>query len=151
MLRIAHFSDFHMSSNCDELKNFIIPALLNDLEAYNKTQQIDLIIFSGDLVHKGGESFENDLDLAFLSFHDVVIDPMISKINLTTNRVFIVPGNHDINRNEDSAFIENGLKGSLLCTEDVNKFIKFKCRSSHFQFTRRNFWKFFRRRNTASN
>ncbi|EGW41398.1 hypothetical protein DOT_0650 [Desulfosporosinus sp. OT] len=44
MLRIVHLSDIHL--NADSLydtKEFILKALLNDLESFNEEKEIDLI------------------------------------------------------------------------------------------------------------
>ena len=56
MIRIVHLSDIHLSHDKVELaEEFVIKALINDLKSYDKEQRIDLVVFSGDLIDKGGE------------------------------------------------------------------------------------------------
>ncbi|GAB6909384.1 hypothetical protein JCM12296A_52280 [Desulfosarcina cetonica] len=127
MLRIAHLSDFHLSSdNLFDAENFTIRALIKDLEEIHSVKQIDLIVFSGDLIDKGGESFENSADLAFLTFEEKIIKPILECLNLGSDRFLFCPGNHDIVRSEDEKYEEDGLCAMLNCTEEVNSFIESK-------------------------
>lgn len=123
-MRIIHLSDFHLTSNSiSDLNDFIMRALIFDLKEQNKRQKIDLIIFTGDLVHQAGNSFSQDIELAFYSFVENVIDPILVALQLERDRFLFVPGNHDVNRNLDSKYIEDGLRTSLNSIESVNDYI----------------------------
>jgi len=124
MIRIAHLSDFHLDNNqLFDMDKFVMEALKRDLKIFNDQKKIDLIVFSGDLIDKGGESFDNSIELAFRTFEEKVIEPIMKEIGLPKERFFIVPGNHDIKRNADEDIEEIGLLSKLNSTEKVNSFI----------------------------
>lgn len=124
MLRIVHFSDLHLDFNeIEDVNNFIVKPMIKDLKNFNEKKPVDLIVFSGDLVDKGGRSFGNDLSLGFLSFEETIIQPIINELKLSKDRFFFTPGNHDINRNADNLISENGLAHTLKNISSVNAFI----------------------------
>jgi len=124
MIRIVHLSDIHLNkTHILDIEKFIIPALTKDLLTYNKELPIDLIFVSGDLIDKGGESFEKNINLAFYTFLDRIITPITDALNLGKDRVLFAPGNHDIDRTADKKLDELGLKSLLHSTEEVNLFI----------------------------
>jgi len=124
MLRIVHLSDFHLNRNSIvDMKEFLLKALKKDLKSFNEEKKIDLIVFSGDLVDKGGESFENNIQTAFREFEESVIYPIIKEIDLPKEHFFITPGNHDVKRDADDYINEIGLSNLLNSTEAVNSFI----------------------------
>lgn len=123
-MRILHISDFHLDKNDrDDSINHIVTPLLNTIEDLQKVKPIDLILITGDLINKGGISY-SEISEAFDDFIKVLIDPLIEKTNLSRERVFFVPGNHDIRRTADSKFIESGLKSTLNSEEEVNHYLK---------------------------
>lgn len=105
-----------------DTEEFIMKGLLNDLKEFNRQKEIDLIVITGDLIDKGGESFEAP-EIAFISFEDKVLEPLCTELNLQREQIFFVPGNHDIQRYADEAITENGLGGMLTSTIAVNKYI----------------------------
>lgn len=123
-MRIIHFSDIHLHnkdiSNINV--NFIDP-FINDLKKKNSQKKIDIILFSGDLVDQGGRSF-SDIELAFLSFKEYIMDPILNALNLEQSKFLIVPGNHDIDRSKVDIYSEPGLISSLNSLESVNDFIE---------------------------
>ncbi|MED0993656.1 metallophosphoesterase [Bacillus nitratireducens] len=123
-MRIVHISDFHLdSSSIEDLRNYIIKPLKADLLEFHNNREIDLILFSGDMVDKGGASFNRDTMLAFYTFQEEVIEPLMKNIGLPLERFFMVPGNHDVNRNLDSEVLELGLSTFLHSSDKVNTFI----------------------------
>lgn len=123
-MRIVHISDFHIAqNNIEDLRNYVIKPLLEDLSKANVETAIDLVVFSGDLVDKAGASFGKDIELAFFVFQEEVIEPIMDAINLPIQRFFFIPGNHDVVRTEDLLMNESGLKSMLKSSEDVNAFI----------------------------
>ncbi|OMD81174.1 MULTISPECIES: metallophosphoesterase [Paenibacillus] len=125
MLRVVHLSDFHFSKDSKrDFELYCIKPLIEDLARINQDKKIDLIIFSGDLIDKGGLSFgQEKIDLAFLEFEDYVIKPILEELNLSRDSFLFVPGNHDIDRKADTERMEKALNVTLTCTEDVNKYI----------------------------
>ncbi len=125
-MRILHFSDFHLTkSSLDKDKLFTIQPFLKTLEELNTEQQVDLVVFSGDMIDKGGQSFPTPVD-AFISFYDNVIQKVCATLKIEDNKFIIAPGNHDIVRNYDSELIENGCRTTLVTEQAINKFLKEK-------------------------
>lgn len=98
MPNFLHLSDLHyqltssdskFNFDIDERQNDIIDALLADIEEENKKRKINFVVFSGDLVQSGLES-------NFQNFHENFAAPLMQKLGLPMERLFIVPGNHDI-------------------------------------------------------
>ncbi|MBN7575670.1 MULTISPECIES: metallophosphoesterase [Clostridium] len=122
-MRIVHLSDIHL--NKEDLKNFqefVLPALIKDLDEYNSNQKIDLVLITGDLIDKGGKSL-GGIENALKLFVENVIEPIKNEFGLGYEKFFFVPGNHDIDENVDSPRIEKGLTADLGDTDSVNKFI----------------------------
>lgn len=125
-MRIVHLSDIHL--NNDKIKDFkrhTIKPLLRDLAKHNSAKKIDLIFVTGDLIDKGGKSF-NNIEDAFNQFIDKVIEPIKSELNIDNDRFYFVPGNHDINKKADSKNIEEGLTINLESITKINEFIDEK-------------------------
>ncbi|MEK3687883.1 metallophosphoesterase family protein [Paenibacillus sp. FSL R10-2736] len=123
-MRIIHLSDFHIASNSiKDTFNFIVEALVKDLAQYNNDKKIDLIIFSGDLIDKGGQRFES-IEHAFSEFETYVASPLLEALNLSKEHFIFVPGNHDIDRNADSHNTEIGLRSTLCNETAVSQFIE---------------------------
>jgi predicted MPP superfamily phosphohydrolase len=123
-VRIIHISDFHIEANkLEDLRNFVVKPLIRDLCKANEEKRIDMIAFTGDMVDKAGTSFNEDIELAFYTFQEEVIEPLLYAVNLNYHQVFFVPGNHDINRKEDKEQNEAGLLTILKNSEKVNAFI----------------------------
>lgn len=123
-MRIIHFSDLHLKHGENEKTlRYVINPLIVTLKEQNEITKIDLILFTGDLVDKGGIGFKN-LTEAFFNFHDNVMKPICKSINLDENRFIICPGNHDIKRDLDNEHLEKGLSLNLNSEEAVADFIK---------------------------
>ncbi len=111
MLKIIHISDLHLNSESltyDE--DNLLKALRQDLEAY--VDENTIIVFTGDAVNEGGRNFSDGIT-PFEEFHKNLIQPLIDKFPNLENKIFIVPGNHDIDRKKIPTFEDKGLKDSL--------------------------------------
>ncbi|WP_170312520.1 metallophosphoesterase, partial [Botryobacter ruber] len=120
-MRIVQLSDIHLSNtNLEDLRNHYLESLLNDLENYNKQKPIDVILFTGDLVDKGGASLG---DNPYEIFENELITPIIKALAFDKNKILFIPGNHDIDVNlidEDNEFkLSRTLTGI-----EANKIIK---------------------------
>lgn len=71
-IRILHISDFHLSGKYIEDAKTLLDNLLDAIVQSN--QQIDLVVFSGDMIDKGGKDFTGGIVEAFNTFKNVVID-----------------------------------------------------------------------------
>lgn len=122
-MRILHISDFHLSNNNTNIAKSqkIVDGIVESIDSVQKDRPVDLVIFSGDAVNKGGGDFDS-LEEAFLSFQTILIDPLMEKLQLSRERFIWCIGNHDIDRNLDSKYLEEGIAGSLKTLQDVDDF-----------------------------
>lgn len=98
-MRIIHFSDFHLCSGRKMERSLaILDRMLETLVHLNNESAIDLIVFSGDLVDKGGAGFEGKLPEAFAVFKTHVIDKIVQVLGIPYYHFLFVPGNHDTDR-----------------------------------------------------
>jgi len=96
-MRLIQLSDIHLNKdNLTNLKDFYIEALLKDLEGFNKEKQIDLVLITGDLIDKGGESF--GAENPYYIFKTEIIDKIVTALSITEKQILLIPGNHDIER-----------------------------------------------------
>ena len=89
-LKILHLSDLHISSNEDS--NYI--TLRKGILKYLQENQIkiDLVAFTGDIIDKN--------DVAAFSKAREFFQELLEISGLTSERLLIVPGNHDMERSE---------------------------------------------------
>lgn len=108
-MRIVHLSDIHLSkSNFEEFRNTYCDALIRDLRSFNDSKKIDVIVITGDLVDKGGQSlyeidgFEDKTlyPNPYIIFEKIFITPIINALGLSKDNFLFVPGNHDIDESE---------------------------------------------------
>jgi len=113
-MRIVQLSDIHLSSsNLTDLRNFYLDALIKDLKSFHEIVPIDVILFTGDLVDKGGESLidknvknpENCYDI----FEKEVIAPIRTALQLKNEQILLIPGNHDVEREKIDKYSESFL------------------------------------------
>ena len=124
MLQIIHISDFHLDNKIlTASKERLANAFIEDL----KKQDIDfekcILIISGDLIDKGGSGF-SDIDEAFSTFESFFLNKITDTIKITRERIFFVPGNHDIDRTEANEYIEKAINEDLTDVDKVKSFIK---------------------------
>ena len=117
-VRILHFSDFHLNNGKIAEAQHIIKYMQKCLEDICKSKKIDLILFSGDILDKGGASFES-ITNGLSTFVDVVIKPITETIGLPMYCFIFSPGNHDIDRNADSRRMEKDLESGIETWEDI--------------------------------
>lgn len=109
-ISILHLADLHINiKKIDDIK-FIIDGLIKDLKTLRKEKSINpnLIFFTGDIINKGQNAEEE-----FSLFEDFFINPLLSELKLSQNELFLVPGNHEINRLQSSEIFETKLQERL--------------------------------------
>jgi len=128
-IRILHISDLHLKENdLADNTRIVIKAITDDIKRHSEAKSLDFVLFSGDLVNQGGSSF-SDVDIAFLTFEEEVIIPIMRAASLPLEKFFFTPGNHDIIRNADTVRIEKGMKAELKSCEAVKQFIEIDSKS----------------------
>lgn len=123
MIRILHLTDFHLNKKtAKDWEDFLKDAFFKKLNDLQNATPIDLVVFTGDMIDKAGSDFgsvKNGLEF----FKNIVINPILDKLNLDISKFIICPGNHDVNRQADKPFNEVGLKTDLNSIDKVNSFI----------------------------
>ena len=118
-MRIIHFSDFHLQGGkILRLHKINAEKLLDALRKVNKKKKIDLVVFGGDLIDRGGESFDSPTE-GFKTFEEIVLLPIKSELGLTNEQIVIVPGNHDkdvslLSKDADSLMKSLGTETKLM-------------------------------------
>lgn len=98
MKNILHISDLHLSVNKsygfhESQARKTVNYILEDLESLKKDSNfsIDTIFFTGDISFSGRQE-------EFQSFQEAFLTPLLAGLGLNSDSVFMVPGNHDMNR-----------------------------------------------------
>lgn len=113
MIKIIHLSDFHLNKeNLLDWETYI----KNDLIVKIKSQMLEgnkcFIVCTGDLIDKGGKSYEC-ISEAFDAFKKKVVEPILQETGLPIEHFILTPGNHDVDRNLDYDYIDMGLKSKF--------------------------------------
>lgn len=114
MLRILLLSDIHFLY-CEEHQDryrLLKQALLNEMESYAEKNEIDALIICGDIAYSGQETQYNIAEKYF----EEILKKFSS--NAKKPQVFVVPGNHDIDRNP-CEFTRRLFRDTFLCNQRV--------------------------------
>jgi len=102
-LKWLHISDFHCKENIKWSQDLVLNSLLNDIkQKYSGESKPDLIFVTGDISFSGKKA-EFDMAQEF-------IDKLSEVTLVEKDKVFFVPGNHDVDRNEE----EDAIVGARL-------------------------------------
>ena len=113
-----HLSDWHQKGK-DFDRQVVLRSLLKDIKERNKISptlwKIDFVIFSGDVAFSGkSEEYETAKEQFF--------QPLLEACGLEPSKLFIVPGNHDLNR-DDFSLLPSDLKKPLSGEKEVQKWL----------------------------
>ena len=113
---ILHLSDLHFN-----VKNNILPTLMNNLldDIADQVKFIDnniIIVVTGDLIHKGNYEYEASVLKFFRALSKIIGDKF--------QDIYIVPGNHDKERNA----IDKMILEKYVFTENDSIARKFKAK-----------------------
>ena len=105
-MKILHFSDFHLRPNGLGKRSMdIFNRMMEKLQEINQEENIDLVIFSGDMIDKGGKDFNMSLDECFQEFKKNIIKPLVELLQIGYHQFLFVPGNHEVDRDrKDKTF-----------------------------------------------
>ena len=113
-----HLSDFHIKPEEDYKTTPIFSALQDDIEEMMKRLSInsfDFIIITGDLGYFGKNGDYESVE--------PLLDDILSYTHISKKKLFIVPGNHDIDR-EIVKEMNNQLLTNWKSEEEYEKFVK---------------------------
>lgn len=127
-ISILHLSDLHMSFEDRTDLRIVINALLADVERLMNDLglAIDCICFTGDLVQRGDRADEQ-FQLALDDF----ILPLCAVTG--TERFFMVPGNHDVDRSKIDSVVYSGIMALLTDSEAITEFLDNSLKDDHLR------------------
>jgi len=140
-MNILHLTDLHFSNKSSDLhrQGKIIEQMVDDIS--KDKEGIDILLFTGDLVDIGNsvETFQNA--------KKDILDRIIEKFDLSVDKVFICPGNHDVDRKfVSSAVIEhidkirdNNTLNTFASRDNVDYVSSLKPLANYFEFTKNAF------------
>ncbi len=114
-----HLSDWHQKGK-DFDRDIVRDALIQDIKERTTRispdlTRIDFIVFSGDVAHTGRkEEYKAAIEHLF--------DPVLEASDLNKDKLFIVPGNHDLDR-ETFKYLFEALKQPLTSDKDVKEWL----------------------------
>lgn len=123
VVRIIHFSDFHLSKTTESDSENLVASLIASLKTIKADRAIDFVVFTGDAIDRGGYSY-TDINEAFSCFEQKVIDPLMKVLELPKNRFLLTPGNHDLDFAADDMTKECELDKKLKTESDIDKYVK---------------------------
>jgi len=112
-----HFADLHISTSNNNEIGPILNTLWGDLK-YLATGGLkpDFIAFTGDVTASGKpEEYTLAMKLFF--------DPLLETTQLPKERLFIVPGNHDVERDKVDRYVARGMANLLNDRDAINQFL----------------------------
>jgi tetratricopeptide (TPR) repeat protein/predicted phosphodiesterase len=105
-----HISDFHVRSGDPYDRDVVLGALVKSAAEYrHQGRSPDLIFATGDIAHSGKPQ---EYELAEKFFDD-----LLSAVDLPKERLFVIPGNHDVDRD-----LGIGLARTLDSREEADKY-----------------------------
>lgn len=122
-MRILHFSDFHLNGEHIEEAKLILSYMKKALAGINTDSEIDLVLFSGDMLDQGGRGFDN-LTEGFEAFRKEFITPLMEFLGLPKSRFIFTPGNHDIDRNADNKWTDDGIEAESNSWDNIVQILK---------------------------
>ncbi len=131
-ISILHFSDFHLDGeHIDDAKN-LLEFMCDSLK--DKKGLIDIIVFTGDMINKGGHGF-GSINEAFEKFEEIVITKLCETLSLSKERFIFIPGNHDIDQKAILRFGDKEIDEEFNIGED--RVVQFMKASYVDQYTER--------------
>lgn len=114
IITILHISDFHYSKTKLRDQKIIVDALIRDVQekcvGYRKP---DILLFTGDLVQAAGIDRHDDA-------YDFMLSRVSNAVGLSDERVFIAPGNHDVETNVVDENLDAHKKWRNSTNEELN-------------------------------
>jgi len=111
--RVLHLSDLHVGGPQLGDQPKIVGGVLKDVAGQHRERPIDLVVFSGDLSWNGKEQ-------EFALAREWLLDPLMELLQLDAERVVLVPGNHDVDRDLVDQYAEKGWSDATQTREGAN-------------------------------
>jgi predicted MPP superfamily phosphohydrolase len=115
-----HLSDLHYQPDDAYNRDEVLKALWQDLRNRRDIdpglEQLDFIVFTGDITYHG---IPNEYELAVKNF----IQPLFDHTGLDWAQLFVVPGNHDVCRDDMTPFSKR-IASTLSTRDDVTRLLE---------------------------
>lgn len=115
-MRILHVSDLHYRDSTITDQQVLLGAFMADVAAENQKIPVDVVVHTGDLTFSGKQA---EFDGAATTF----LTPLLEALNLGTDRLVLVRGNHDTDIAQIEPFHEQGLASGLVDRAEVNRLL----------------------------
>jgi tetratricopeptide (TPR) repeat protein len=113
-----HLSDWHQKGE-DFDRRVVRDALIEDIKnrysIHKDLEKVDFILFSGDLAFSGKKE-------EYQAAETHLIEPVLKATGLDKSHLFIVPGNHDLDRDEFK-YLPEDLKKPLTEDNEIKKWL----------------------------
>ena len=131
---ILHLSDIHASSDTKDSLIHLTECLLSDISKIQEQYEteIKLICITGDLINSGAK-VEEEIGIA----SEVLIEPLLRQLALDNDAVFMVPGNHEVDKTKIISYMECGIASELVTCDKIEECMRvdgatMRMRISHF-------------------
>lgn len=117
---ILHLSDIHACTENKRSLSDLVELLKTDLDKIAEESQTEIhaICITGDLIN-AGDNIDTEMDVAL----DTIIHPIMQHLNLSEERIFVVPGNHEVKRSLINKYMEAGLLEELKSAENIDRYL----------------------------
>ncbi len=139
IFQIVHISDLHIKPKEDFDRSVVLDPLIkrigDDLKDPKSDLKPEIVVVTGDIAYSG-QKYEYTIAKTF--FND-----LLKKLNLSDDRLFIVPGNHDVNykiyRKSDFPNFENEKELNDELEDEVSRKDLLKGMEEYFTFVGTNY------------
>jgi predicted phosphodiesterase len=99
-----HVSDFHFKEHMEPDRRRVLNEMLDDVKALRREWTPDFILVTGDLTYSGRPV---EFDMAWRH-----LNSLATAAEVNVERIFVVPGNHDVDRGLHRPTIFSGLRSA---------------------------------------
>lgn len=145
MLNVFHISDLHYTGKpSGQLRDAAVASVRSILElatalrANGTLGQEACLLITGDLVQSGNAAADGEQS-DFEAVHETLIQPLLEILKIGPDRVFLVPGNHELDRTavpEADWLIQGHHASQKVCEADIKRDLCEKL-SGFFEFVER--------------
>jgi len=142
MLNVFHISDLHFTSEeSGQLRDAATASVRSILELADTLKGDGTlgpnvcVLITGDIV-QGGASVNGSGESDFDAVQKALLEPLLELLSIGPDRVFLVPGNHDLDRHavEQTDWQVNGQSAaSAICEADIDNDLRKKL-EGYFEF-----------------
>jgi 3',5'-cyclic AMP phosphodiesterase CpdA/Tfp pilus assembly protein PilF len=114
-----HLSDWHqkgMEFDCKVVRDALLEDIKKRRDIHPDLEKLDFIVFSGDLAFSGKKE-------EYKAAQEYLLDPLLHASGLDKSRIFIVPGNHDLDH-DSFELLPEGIKKPLTEEKEIKEWLE---------------------------